>query len=583
MANNLSVKGISASHGIAIGKVLLVEHGIPDFTHYRLSTDDDVSNEIDRFQKAVSQSKDQLVRAKKAGRGKKIKEAQYIIDTHILILEDKILRNNTINTIKKEKKDAAWALKATMKYLKKNMSAMEDEYLQERSQDIDFIEKRILRNLAGEKNVMLSNLGGKFIIVANDLSPADTVHLNTDEVLGFITECGGKTSHTAIMARALKIPSVVGLKDITRKVENGDLIIIDGNNGIVVINPEAKTHLEYKQKKEQHEDFELKLFKYRDLPSESVDGFKITMYANIEIVEEVSTVLQYGVEGIGLFRTEFLYLNKKQLPSEEELFDIFKYVAEKISPHPVTIRTLDIGGDKFISHVDVGEEMNPVLGLRAIRFCLKQTHIFKTQLRAILRASAYGKIKILFPMISGVEEIMQTKTLIKEVKKELVKEHKAFDPSMKTGIMIEVPAAAGISDILAREVDFFSIGTNDLIQYVLAIDRVNEQVSYLYEPLHPAVLRLIKNIIDAAHNNGITVAMCGEMAGETVYTPILLGFGIDEISMNPVSVLEVKGVLRKLRYKDCRDISEKLLTFSTSAKIKNFLNKQITKNFPGIM
>jgi phosphotransferase system enzyme I (PtsI) len=382
------------------------------------------------------------------------------------------------------------------------------------------------------------------------------------------------------MSRALKIPSVVGLKGITDKVENGTVIIVDGIHGVVILNPDAETLLKYTQKKDQHEEFEKSLLKYKDVPAESTDGFSINLLANIEIVEEVSSVLDYGAEGIGLFRTEFLYLNKKELPKEKELFEIFKKATQQVAPHPVTIRTLDIGGDKFISHVDVADEMNPAMGLRAIRFCLKETKIFKTQLRAILRASAYGKIKIMFPMISCITEVRMIKKLIKEVKKELKKQNKPFDPKIKIGIMVEVPSAAIIADLLAKEVDFFSIGTNDLIQYALAIDRVNEQVSYLYEPLHPSILRLLKNIIDSAHKNGITVALCGEMAGENIYLPVLLGLGVDEMSMNPVAILEVKRILRSISYKKCKHITNRLLSYSTVGEIKTFLKKETKKMFP---
>ena len=373
---------------------------------------------------------------------------------------------------------------------------------------------------------------------------------------------------------------MVGLKGITQKVKNGEIIIIDGNHGVAIVNPDAETLIKYKQRKDQFEEFERELFKYIDLPAESKDGFKINLLANVEIVEEISSVLSYGAEGIGLFRSEFLYINKKTLPTEEDLFEIFKNVTEKIAPHPVTIRTLDIGGDKFISQIDVADEMNPAMGLRGIRFCLKEIHIFETQLRAILRASAYGEMKILFPMISSINEVREIKKILKHVKKELKKENKAFDADIQIGIMIEVPSAATIADILAKEVDFFSIGTNDLLQYTLAIDRVNEQISYLYEPLHPAVLRLIRSIIDSAHDNGIPVAMCGEMAGEPLYMAILLGFGIDELSMNPIAVLEAKKILRSLNYKNCKAIAEKLLLFSASDEIKLFLMKENKKMLP---
>jgi len=579
MEKNILLKGIGASPGIVIGKALLVDHGRPDFSHYRLSNSGEITREIEYLKKAIEESKEELAKAKKEVGKKKIKEALYIIDTHILILEDKILFNDAIKRIKNEKVDAAWALKATMEALKKNMSELDDEYMRERTSDLDYIEKRILRNLAGKKADIISRIGEKVIIIAYDLSPADTANLNVDEVMGFVTECGGKTSHTAIMARALKIPSVVGLKDVIRKVKNGDTVIIDGAHGVTIINPDGEILIKYRQKRAQYQEFERRLLRYKDLPAESVDGYRVRLLSNIEIVEELSSVLDYGSEGIGLFRTEFLYINKRELPTEDDLYEIFKKVAEKLAPRPVTIRTLDIGGDKFMSHVDVAEEMNPVMGLRAIRFCLKEMGIFRAQLRAMLRASAHGRVKIMFPMISCVEEVHQIKAILQEVKKELKKEKKAFDPGVEIGIMVEVPSSATIADILAKEVSFFSIGTNDLIQYLLAIDRVNEQVSYLYEPLHPAVLRLLRRIIDAAHDNGIPVAMCGEMAGDPVYIPILLGLGIDELSMNPIAILEAKKVLRSMHYKKCTKTVEKLFTFKTAEEIRKHLAKETKRLF----
>jgi phosphotransferase system enzyme I (PtsI) len=580
MNKNHLLTGIGASPGIAIGKVFLVDRDHLELLHYNITTNEEIEKEIERFKRAIAASRAQLLKAKKDINKKKFKEAQYIIDTHILLLQDKFLLENTTKAIKHEKTDAAQALKKTIDGLRKHLANINDEYMQERTSDIDYIEQRILRNLAGIKSDIITASKEKIIIVANDLSPADTVNLNVKEVLGFTIDCGGKTSHTAIIARALKIPAVVGLKDITSRVKTGDTIIIDGIHGVVIINPTPDKFLQYSQQKSQYDEFEMGLLKYRDLPAETSDGFRIKLLANIEIMEELPSVIDYGAEGIGLYRTEFLFLSRKDLPSEKEQFEIYKKVTETISPNPVTIRTLDIGGDKFMSQVDFAEEINPVMGLRAIRFCLKEIAIFKTQLRAILRASAYGKVKILFPMISGIEEVWQTKKILDEVKKELNAEMNAFDPDIEIGIMIEVPSAGTIADLLAKEVNFFSIGTNDLIQYTLAIDRVNEQVSYLYEPLHPAVLRLVRNIINAAHSNGLTVAMCGEMAGEPFYIPILLGLGIDELSMNIMALPRVKRILRSLQYKESKSITDDVFKLSTAQEIETMLKKAANKAFP---
>jgi phosphotransferase system enzyme I (PtsI) len=579
MNKNLLLKGIVASQGIAIGKVFLVNQDHLELSHYNIATNKEIEKEINRFKKAIEESQSQLLRAKKDINKKKFKEAQYIIDTHILLLQDKVLMDNTIKIIKHEKIDAALALKKTIAGLRTHLAEINDEYMKERTSDIDYIEQRLLRNLAGIKRDIVAKIREKVIIVASDLSPADTANLNVNEVLGFTIDSGGRTSHTAIMARALKIPAVVGLKDITRRVKTGDTMILDGIHGVVIINPTADTLLKYNQKKAEYDEFEIGLLKHKDLPGETIDGFRVKLMANIEIMEELPSVLTYGAEGIGLYRTEFLYLNRKDLPSEAEQFEIYKTVSQKIAPHPVTIRTLDIGGDKFMSHIDVAEEINPVMGLRAIRFCLKEVAIFKTQLRAIMRSSAYGKVKIMFPMISGIEEVRQIKIILSEVKKELQAEHKVFDPDIEIGIMVEVPSAASIADILAKEVNFFSIGTNDLIQYTLAIDRVNENVSYLYEPLHPAVLRLLRNIINAAHDNGIPVAMCGEMAGEPFYMPILLGLGIDELSMNVMALPRVKSVLRSLDYKQSQLVTDSIFKLSTAQEIETLLKKEVKKHF----
>ena len=580
MEENVLLTGIGASPGIIIGKAMLVDRGRPDFSHFRLESEQDVEQQIRFFYKAIEDSKGQLERAKQEVRKKNVPEGEYIIDTHLLILQDKVLLNSVESRIRDEKIDAAWAVGLVMAEFKKNITEISDEYMQERTSDIDYIEHRILRNLAGQTVEVVTRTSENTIIVANDLSPADTAGLDVKTVLGFVTDCGGKTSHTAIMARALKIPAVVALNNASLAISNGDLIIVDGNNGAVIVNPDGQTLLKYRQQKGKYEEFERSLLRYKTLPSVSVDGFRVKLLANIEIVEELDTVQQYGADGIGLFRTEFLYLNKQTLPTEDELFQIFKRAAEQLAPKPVTVRTIDIGGDKFMSQLDMAEEMNPAMGLRAIRFCLKEIPIFRTQLRAILRASAFGKVKILFPMISCVEEMWRVKEIMDDVMAELSREDKAYDPHIEIGSMIEVPSSGIIADLLAREVHFFSIGTNDLIQYLLAIDRVNEQVSYLYEPLHPAVLRLLRRIIDAAHAQGIPVAMCGEMAGEPMYLPILLGLGIDELSMTPIALLETKKILRSMDYRQCKQIVNKLFTFSTADEIRAYVTRETAGLLP---
>ncbi len=578
--SDLLLKGIGVSPGIIIGKAFLFDPSEIEVHTILLNTEDEINQEISRFKLSINESKQQLLTVKKEVERKKHKEARYIIDAQILILEDKLLIENIISTIKEKKIDAASAVRDTIRVLSKSFEDVGDEYLKERKTDIDYIGERITRNILGKKRQNLSKIKEESIIVANDLSPADTANLDVGIVMGFVTNAGGKTSHTAIMARALEIPSVVGLEKVTKEINSADTIIVDGTIGVVIIRPSADTLRKYSEKKQKYEQLKKELFKYKDLPSETPDGFHIKLLANIELIEELSSVLEHGAEGIGLYRTEFLYLNRKELPTEEEHFNIYKKVVETVAPHPVTIRTLDIGGDKFLSRINLAEEMNPVMGLRAIRFCLKELSIFKTQLRAIFRASAFGKLQVLFPMISGMQEIIQIKEILEELKNELKKEGATFNPHIKIGIMIEIPSAATIADLLAREVNFFSIGTNDLIQYTLAIDRVNEQVSYLYNPLHPSVIRLIKTIVEAAHSSGIEVVMCGEMAGEPLYLPILLGLGIDELSMNPLCILRIKKILRSITYHESQEFVEVLDRLKTDSEIENFMKHEMKKRFP---
>ncbi|HBR16695.1 MAG: phosphoenolpyruvate--protein phosphotransferase [Deltaproteobacteria bacterium RIFCSPLOWO2_12_FULL_43_16] len=578
---DIVLKGIGVSPGINIGRAYLVDGGVLETPAYCYLDSSYVPLEIKRFQNAVKDSKDQLLKVKnkllKDGKGK---EHIRIIDAHIMMLEDKMLIDDTIKTIKKEKVNAEWAIKIVMREIREFFDTIDDEYIRERGSDIDHICDRVLKNLMGKRHESISEIKEEVIIVAHDLSPTDTAQMVKGRVLGFLTDIGGKTSHTAIVARSLEIPAVVGLENITQKVNAGDTLIIDGTSGLIVINPSKKVIKDYGKKKGQYADYEKLLHHYRKLPAEMQDGRRIRIMGNIEMAEEIPSIMDHGAEGIGLYRTEFLYLNRKDLPTEDEHFNIYKSIVEKVTPHPTIIRTLDIGGDKFLSQMELAPEMNPAMGLRAIRFCLKEPDIFKTQLKGILRASVFGNIKVMFPMISGVEELRKAKAIMEEAKEELRKEGVAFNPKIFVGAMIEVPSAAIIADILAKEVDFFSIGTNDLLQYSLAIDRVNEHVAYLYEPLHPAALRIIKSIADAAHHAGIAVGVCGEMAGEPEYALILLGLGLDQLSMNALSILKVKKIIRSIQYSEVKKIAEAALTFSTAQEVEKFIQGEMVKRFP---
>lgn len=573
------IKGIGVTPGIIIGKAFLVDRGKIE-TPARVIPESQVSQEIERFLEAVEESKKQIRMAKEKLLKEDATGPVYILDVHLLLLEDKNLIDNTIETIRRSWINSEWALKINLEKLRKAFNQIEDEYLKARKTDIDYIGERIIRNLMGKGRETFPQFKEEAIIVAHDLSPADTAQMAKDRVMAFVTDMGGKTSHTAIMARSLEIPAVVGAETATLYINTGDLLIVDGITGVVVVNPSPEIMQEYQEKQKARMRMERELFQYRDLPAETIDGFRVKILANIELVEEIPSVREHGAEGVGLYRTEYLYLNRRDLPSEEDHFQAYKKVVEGIYPYPAVIRTLDIGGDKFLSPIELAEEMNPAMGLRAIRFSLKEVDIFKVQLRAILRASAFGKVKLLLPMISGVSEIREVKKILNEVRLSLTAEGIPFDPQMEIGIMIEVPSAAAIADILAKEVDYFSIGTNDLIQYTLAIDRVNESVTHLYEPLHPAILRLVKEVVQAAHGAGIKVAMCGEMAGEPLYIPILLGLELDELSMNVLSIFRVKKILRAYTLRECQKLLETSLRLSTPDEIEELLRASLRQKFP---
>ena len=575
---NIILKGIGVSSGIAIGRAHLIERGRVEVEE-RPIKQAQVEKEVTRFTKAVEQSKLQLQKIKEKLLKEGAKEHVYIIDAHLLILEDRMLIDDTIKKIREKLIGAEGALKRHMHNLSKIFDRIEDEYLRARKSDIEQIGERILRNLVGKKHEGLSHIKEKVIIVAHDLTPSDTAQMKKDKILGFVTEIGGRTSHTSIVARSLEIPAVVGLDNVTQQIMPGDVIVLDGMTGVVIINPPKSVFKAYLERSQNYQYFEEELLQFKNLPAVTKDGHSVRLAGNIELPEEIPSLKEHGAEGIGLYRTEFLYMGKK-LPSEEDHFETYKKLAEGVAPYSATIRTLDMGGDKMVSHIEWAEEINPAMGLRAIRFSLKEVDLFRMQLRGILRASAYGKLKIMFPMISGMLELRQAKGILEEVRKELDSEGVQYDREMEVGIMMEIHSAAAIADILAREVDFFSIGTNDLIQYSLAIDRVNEHVAYLYEPLHPAIIRIIKGIVDSAHAAGIKVSMCGEMAGEPAYVPILLGLGLDELSMNAPVIPWVKKIVREMSASEAKKLLREIMAFSTASEIEGCVREHMAALFP---
>ncbi len=574
------LKGIGASPGIVIGKAYLFDRLDSHVSFYKLRDDNLVSKEIKRFRAALKESEKQLLEIKSKLSKMAGREPLYIIDVHIMILKDRKFINHTIRNIRQMSVNAEWAIRMTIDRYREIFESVDDEYLRGRISDIRYVGQMISRSLAGEQRDAIADIGGKGIVIAVDLSPADTARMMINKVMGFATDIGGKTSHTAIVARAVGIPAVVGLESITRFARTNDTIIIDGSAGLVVINPDPEMLQRYEDRKKYYEEAQEDFLKYAKLPAVTKDNHKVEIGGNIEFVEEIPSAISHGAEGIGLYRTEFIYINKSELPTEEEHYSHYRRVVGVEGLKWSTIRTFDLGGDKFYSDPKLAKEMNPQMGLRAIRFCLKEVELFKVQLRAIARASAYGKTRIMFPMISGIEEIREAKRLFCEVKSDLKASGAPVGNDIEIGVMIEVPSAVIIADELAKEVDFFSIGTNDLIQYALAIDRINERVTYLYEPLHPAVLRLIKQVVDIGHRAGIRVAMCGEMAGEPAYIMILLGLEIDELSMNPLAIPRVKKFIRGSTLKESRKLLDKVMTFSSAAEIREFVKSYMRKRFP---
>ncbi len=566
--------GIAVSPGIIIGKAHLVDRSKVRILYQYLIGDEQVKLEVERFKGALDKTKEQITTVK-SRMPDHIKQHAFILDTHLMILNDTMFEDATIKTMLEEKINAEWALKKSVQNIGHLFEQIDDPYIKERFSDVENVAERILRNLAGKEQDSLFEIDERAIIVAHDLSPADTSALNPGKILGFITDVGGRTSHTAIMAKSLNIPAVVALETATLQVQEGTLLIVDGSSGEVIISPDDDTIIRYQEKQLQHERYESSIVRLSHLPAETTDGYRIATLANIEFLEEVVMAKDHGAEGIGLYRTEFHFLRSDTLPSEEELFEDYKQVAEIIAPEPVTIRTLDLGGDKFSGGLELSKEMNPALGLRAIRFCLKEKDIFRAQLRAILRASTYGNVKVLIPMISGLQEVLDTKIILDEVKKDLDHRDLPYDRNIRLGVMIEVPSAVAVADILAKHVDFMSIGTNDLIQYALAIDRINEHVAYMYQPFHPAVLRMIRMVVEGAKKSGIPVSLCGEMAEDPLCTLFLLGLGIHELSMNSMGVPLIKKVIRSMSMTEARADLEKLLQLDTANNVREYILKRM--------
>ncbi|GAE03905.1 phosphoenolpyruvate-protein phosphotransferase [Clostridium botulinum B str. Osaka05] len=533
-------KGIAASKGYAIGKIFIKEDINIEVVEKSI---DDTEKEKERFKSALSNTREQLERIKDKAQKEVGAEKAAVFDSHIMLLDDPEFAGAVEMNIESNKVNSEKALQEVIDMYSSIFASMEDEYMRERGADIKDVGKRIMLNIMGKSVNSMDDLDKDTIIVAQDLTPSDTAQLDKDKVIAFLTNIGGRTSHSAIMARTLEIPAIVGMKDITESVKNDDVVIVDGTEGVVIINPDKETIEKYEKSKESFLREKEELKKLINVETVTKAGKRVEVCGNIGKPQDVHQVLENGGEGVGLFRTEFLYMDRDNMPSEDEQFESYKYAVEKMEGKPVVIRTLDIGGDKKLPYLEMPEEMNPFLGYRAIRLCLDRKELFKVQLRALLRASAFGNLKIMFPMISSLSEFKAAKELLKECMNELKAEGKEFNENLETGIMVEIPAAAICADELAKHVDFFSIGTNDLIQYTLAADRMNEKISYLYDPMHPAVLRLIKMTIDAAHKEGKWCGMCGEMAGDENAIATLVEYGLDEYSMSASSILTAKKII----------------------------------------
>lgn len=573
------LKGIPASPGIAIGKAYF-HHPADFWVEERPIRSEEVELEVKRFQSAVKDVVEEIQRTQEHIYGEVGEEITKIFDTHRIMLHDPVTIEETIRKIREEHLNAECAFFRTLRRTVASLRSTEDVYLKERAEDVEDIQRRVILKLIGREPLMsLSDIEADSIVVARNLSPADTVYMHRKHVLGYVTDVGGSTSHAAIVVRALGIPAVVGVETGTRDIDPGDLVVVDGSRGVVYVHPDEGTISEYQHRKQRWAEFEEELAALRDLPAVTLDGHAVEVVANIEFPDEVESALVHGARGIGLYRTEFIYLTRKDLPSEEEQVEAYRKVVERMAPDPVVIRTLDLGGDKIDQGLHTTPELNPFLGWRAIRVCLEREDIFLVQLRAILRAGAFGSVKMMFPMISGIEELRRAKEIVENARDQLRTEGISFGEHCPVGAMIEVPSAAMAADHLAEEVDFFSLGTNDLVQYTVAVDRGNERIATLFDHLHIGVLRLIQRTIEVGHRAGIPVGLCGEMSRDPLAVLLLLGMGLDSFSMAPMAVPEVKKIIREVRFEDAQRIAEEATALRTKDEIRALLTNALWERF----
>lgn len=575
-------RGIAVSAGVCRGKILVLDkprHVIPQ----RTLTEAEIPAEIERLERALVQTRHQVNEVQRQIMESVGADQASIFDAHLLALEDPALIEESLKVIRTQKINAEQAFQTVASRYASALAKVEDEYLRERAGDMRDVTSRVLNQLLGQNDEAdVRHLTEPCIIIAHDLTPSKTARLDRSKVLGFATDIGGKTSHTAILARSLRIPAVVGLKSASERLKTGDFVLLDGFNGVIIVNPTDQTLFEYGQLERKQITLAERLREALHQPAVTLDNHRVFLSANIEQAEDAASVAVCGAEGVGLFRTEYLFINRESPPGEEEQFQAYREVAARLKPSPVVIRTLDLGGDKLLSSLAVPTELNPFLGWRAIRFCLQQTDIFRAQLRAILRASTEGNLKIMYPMVSGLDELLQANALLAKCKEELRAENVAYDDKLEIGVMIETPSAAMIADALAKRVQFFSLGTNDLIQYTLAVDRMNEKIAHLYEPTHPAIVRLIKTTVDAAHARNVWVSVCGEMAGDPVYVPLLIGLGVDELSAAPPLLAEIKYLIRRLKLSEARELAGFALSCESAGDIAVRCQQLAANAAPGL-